>query len=154
MDEQNYGMWPGWNPPNSQRRPNNPVSLNRVDSYDEVKRDKIPPNSMKSYFRSDEDIVYVKTTDSNGNAVDRGFYMREFSIEEEEALNGAVTEGRLREAMSAMENNIANMFKDLKEELTNGKQSVQSEKRSSIPNQGGKYAKDRPQSSQAGNDGG
>lgn len=148
MDEQNFRPWPGWGPPNPQRQ--NPIALNRVASYDEVKKDKIPPNSMKAYFRDDEDIVYVKTTDSNGNAFDRGFTMSEFSIEEEEALNGAVTEARLREAMGDMKNDIRSMFKKLKEELVNGKQSVQSEKSNAVQNFGNKQSKDRREHSQSG----
>ena len=149
MDEQNFGPWPGWTPPNPQRR-NNPVTLNRVASYEEVKKDKIPPNSMKAYFREDEDIVYVKTTDSNGNALDRGFNMSEFSIEEEEALNGAVTEARLREAMGDVRADIRSMFNELKEELVNGKQSVQSEKSNAVQNSGNKQSKDRREHSQSG----
>lgn len=137
MDEQNYGPWTGWMPPANPRRQSGPLTLTTVKSYDEVKTDKIPPNSMKAYFRENEDIVYVKTTDANGIAVDRGFNMSEFDILAEEALNGAVTEGRLREAMSTMEKNIANMFSELKEELKNGKQSVQSEKSNPVQNPNG-----------------
>lgn len=131
MSEQVFNQpWMGWNN-NYQPARAAPLKLNTVSSFEQVKEDQIPPNSMKEYFREDEDIVYIKITDSMGKVTNRGFHMTEFDIDQEEALNGTVTEGRLNEAMSGLESRltdtITNMFGELKEELSRGKQSVRTE---------------------------
>ena len=130
MNELAYNPpWPGWGSgmPMNQKAP---IKLNTVTSYDVVKEDRLPPGSMKDYFREDEDIVYIKIVDDLGKATIRGFHMTEFDVEKEEALNGTVTEGRLNEAINGLEDRLsqtmANMLGQLKEELSNGKQPVRS----------------------------
>lgn len=85
------------------------VQLNRVKSVDDVNAFLMAPNSQGAFFKEDDDIMWIKSTDANNQASIRRFRF----YEEEEVVPQYVTVDDLRK------------FKEeLKEEIINAQQFV------------------------------
>lgn len=89
------------------------VNLIRVTGYDGAKAYQMPPNSTTALFDSNDDLMYIKTTDGAGFPT-----IRTFRFEELRPMQMSVSNG---DFISREE------FEEFKTEvLSNGKQSIQS----------------------------
>lgn len=85
------------------------VQLNRVKNVDDVNAFLMAPNSQGAFFKEDDDIMWIKSTDANNQATVRRFRF----YEEEEAVPQYVTVEDLKK------------FKEeLREEIINAQQFV------------------------------
>ncbi len=89
------------------------VNLIRVTGYDGAKAYQMPPNSTTALFDSNDDLMYIKTTDGAGFPTIRTFRFEELRQTQMSVSNG--------DFISREE------FEEFKTEvLSNGKQSIQS----------------------------
>lgn len=91
--------------------PQTPTTLTRVTGIDGAKAYQMTPNSTVALFDSNEDIMYIKTTDGAGFPT-----IRTFTFNEVVANNNSVSEN--------VDYVTRDEFNKLKEELLNGKQSI------------------------------
>jgi hypothetical protein len=90
--------------------PQTPTTLTRVTGIDGAKAYQMTPNSTVALFDSNEDIMYIKTTDGAGFPTIRTF-----------AFNEVVANNSVPENVDYV---TRDEFNKLKEELLNGKQSI------------------------------
>lgn len=80
------------------------VQLNRVKNVDDVNAFLMAPNSQGAFFKEDDDIMWIKSTDANNQATVRRFRF----YEEEEAVPQYVTIEDLKKFKAELREEIIN----------------------------------------------
>lgn len=117
-----YNTYPNFQP-NSQPTsytPTQPQQLQRVNGLDSAKAYPTSPNSTVALFDANEDIMYIKSTDASNFPTIRRFRF----VEENETPNVQPQYVTIDE------------FNKFKEEVLNGKQSIQSKPKSNDTHKG------------------
>lgn len=88
-----------------------PTTLTRVTGLEGAKAYQMPANSTVALFDNNEDVMYIKTTDGAGFPTIRAFSFSEINTQSQTSQN--------------IDYVTRDEFNQLKEELLNGKQSIQ-----------------------------
>lgn len=80
------------------------VQLNRVKNVDDVNAFLMAPNSQGAFFKEDDDVMWIKSTDANNQATVRRFRF----YEEEEAVPQYVTIEDLKKFKAELREEIIN----------------------------------------------